>query len=71
MFEDHAATLDTVLIGTYLGFEMRSDVLGAHLAEPTFRSRTPAILAAESLPALRKRIWQWWHQCEALGHSRE
>lgn len=48
---------------------MRCDVFGAHLADPTFRSHTPASLEAESLPAIRKRIWQWWHQLEALAHS--
>jgi hypothetical protein len=69
MYENHGATLDTVLIGTYLGFEIRYDVLGTHIAEPTFRSSNPTSLEAGSLPALRKRIWQWWHQFEALGHA--
>lgn len=61
MLASLVASREMVVIDAYLGFEIRVEEGGVHVAQATFRGRA-VVLEAESLPASRKLIWQWWHQ---------
>jgi hypothetical protein len=45
----------------YLGFDI-STLAGCLVATPT--GWPGEILIAESMPALRRKIWRWWHQVQ-------
>lgn len=50
-------------VDVYLGFEIRRHSDGAYVAIPTgWTHRDAALLEAADLPALRKKIWGWWHR---------
>ena len=61
MFAKQGATLDSVVLDVYLGFEIRCEAGGIHVAEARFRGGEETILEAATLPSIRKLIWQWWH----------
>ena len=59
--------MQTIVIGVeessqvrdeYLGYRIR-EVDGAFVAYP--RGWCGEVLAAESLPAVRREVWRWWH----------
>jgi len=54
-------TQEQAAIEVYLGFSItrRGD---SYMAIPTGWSVAPAVLDGASLPAIRKRIWSWWHR---------
>lgn len=54
-------TLEFKVLDAYLGFEIRSEAEGLLSAVPSFWCAEEPVLAARSMPELRKRIWQWWH----------
>ena len=47
-------------IEVYLGFRITPHSAGL-LAIPEGWSRYGVVLEAPDLPAIRKRIWRWWH----------
>jgi hypothetical protein len=49
----------TRLEDSYLGFGIRIQD-GSYVATPT--GWTGEVLLAESMPAMRRKIWRWWHQ---------
>jgi hypothetical protein len=53
------------VVDRYLGFEIRPESEGQLLAVPTFLCAEEPVLAAASMPQLRKRIWKWWHALDA------
>lgn len=62
MLENLVAPAQKVVLDAYLGFEIRVEEGGRHVANAKFGRET--VLEAYSLPSLRKRIWQWWHHVE-------
>lgn len=50
--------------GEYLGFEIRHEADETVVGVPNFKSESDVTLLAQSVPKLRKRIWQWWHMVE-------
>ena len=46
---------------TYLGFDISTHA-GCYVATPT--GWPGEVLLAESMPALRRKIWRWWHQVQ-------
>ena len=61
MFEKLGTTLDSVVLDEYLGFEIRCEPGGVHVAVPRFRKEERLALEASTLPSIRKLIWLWWH----------
>ena len=53
-------SMETVVIDGYLGFEIRVEEGGLHVAQSKIQGRA-VVLEATSLPAARKLVWQWWH----------
>lgn len=50
-------------VDTYLGFEIRQITDDAFVAFPLgWTHRDVTLLEAADLPAIRKRIWSWWHR---------
>ena len=50
-------------VDTYLGFEIRHLGEDAYVAFPQGWSHARvSVLEADSLPAIRKRVWAWWHR---------
>jgi hypothetical protein len=50
-------------VDVYLGFEILQHGEDSYVAIPRGWTHVDAkILEAEDLPALRKRIWSWWHR---------
>jgi hypothetical protein len=45
----------------YLGFDISTHA-GCCIATPT--GWPGEVLLAESMPALRRKIWRWWHQVQ-------
>jgi hypothetical protein len=59
----NASTEFQTVVETRLGFEIHRNADGSYVAIP--QGWTPphaTVLEAQSLPALRQRIWKWWHQ---------
>jgi hypothetical protein len=51
------------VVETRLGFEIHRNANGGFVAIPQGWTREQAtVLEAETLPALRQRIWNWWHR---------
>jgi hypothetical protein len=51
------------VIDVYLGFEIRQHATDSFVAIPAGWSHPDIVLLeASDLPALRKRIWGWWHR---------
>ena len=59
MLASFVASMETVVVDGYLGFEIRVEEGGLHVAQSTFQERA-VVLEAETLPAVRKLVWQWW-----------
>ena len=50
-------------VDVYLGFEIRRHSDASFVAIPLgWTHRDAAVLEAQDLPTLRKRIWSWWHR---------
>lgn len=45
----------------YLGFDISMHA-GCYVATPT--GWPGEVLLADSMPALRRKIWRWWHQVQ-------
>jgi hypothetical protein len=45
----------------YLGFDISTHA-GCYVGTPT--GWPGEVLLAESMPALRRKIWRWWHQVQ-------
>ena len=51
------------VVDFYLGFEIRQIAKDALVALPRgWSHQEMAMLEAPDLPAMRKRIWGWWHR---------
>lgn len=66
MLANLVASMETVVIDAYLGFEIRVEDGGLHVAQARFQNGA-VVLEADTLPAARKLIWQWWHQVNVLS----
>ena len=64
MLENPSASTSLIILDEYLGFTIHVEEWGVHVAEATFQRPGTPRLEAYGLPALRKRIWQWWHHVE-------
>lgn len=53
--------MHTEVVDEYLGFEIRSTDEETWYAVPK-QWNGDAALIAQSMPAIRKRIWCWWHR---------
>ena len=51
------------VVDFYLGFEIRQSTDGTLVALPRgWSHQEMAMLEAPDMPAMRKRIWGWWHR---------
>ena len=51
------------VVETRLGFEIHRNAEGRYVAIPQgWTPNETTVLEAPSLPALRQRIWNWWHR---------
>lgn len=51
------------VIETRLGFEIHRNTDGSYVAIPQgWTSSDTSVLEAPTLPAMRQRIWNWWHR---------
>ncbi|MFQ5600469.1 MAG: hypothetical protein ACE5G2_07940 [Candidatus Krumholzibacteriia bacterium] len=61
-FESGSSTASPRPIDVYLGFEIFEEEEGGFVAVPQgWADGGGKELEASDLPALRKRIWHWWH----------